>query len=219
MLLSHLAQTGLVYSLGYIRLADFFMLIGRLSMPIFSFLIAQGIGLSSDKKKYLLRLLIFALISEIAYDLAFRGNMLDFSNQNVFFSLFLGGFFAYTIGKVKSLFKNKLISALLIGFSFIGISYISILIRSDYSYKAVFAIGLLYLFRKSRALSLLAVLIGFYFSAHTRGYILDIPYMVYLSLPLIFLYNGKRGSYSKWAFYLFYPSHLLLIYLIKSILF
>ena len=49
MLLSHLAQTGLVYSLGYIRLADFFMLIGRLSMPIFSFLIAQGIGLSSDK--------------------------------------------------------------------------------------------------------------------------------------------------------------------------
>ena len=92
MLLSHLAQTGLVYSLGYIRLADFFMLIGRLSMPIFSFLIAQGIGLSSDKKKYLLRLLIFALISEIAYDLAFRGNMLDFSNQNVFFSLFLGGF-------------------------------------------------------------------------------------------------------------------------------
>ncbi len=89
---------------------------------------------------------------------------------------------------------------------------------TDYSYKGIIAISLLYLSFSNKYLTALVLFLSFYFEAYVTGYSLYIPFIVYLSIPLILLYNGKRGKYSKFGFYLFYPGHLMLIYFLKLVL-
>lgn len=218
MLLSHLAQSGLMYQMGYVKLADLFMLIGRIPMPLFCFMSVQGISLSKNREKYLQRLFLFALISEIPFDLAFSDNIFDVYSQNVFFSLFLGVFMVYLWEKIREFKLNKVFKLGLIILIFLAIYFLAEFFMTDYDSKAIIAIGLIYLAKNSKVLTALAVLFGFAFEATVAGFELSIPYIVYLSIPLILLYNGKRGTYNKWYFYAFYPVHLILIYLLKIIL-
>lgn len=218
MFLSHLAQSGLLYQMGYTKSADLFMLIGRISMPLFCFMAVQGIILSKNREKYLQRLIIFAFISEIPFDLVIADSVFFIYSQNVFFSLFLGTFMVYLWEKIK---ESQLKTTFKIAFAiivFLGIYFLAGFFMTDYDSRAIVAIGLLYLAKESRILTALAILIAFAFEAKIGGDYLSIPYMVYLSIPLIFLYNGKRGTYNKWYFYAFYPVHLLIIYLLKIIL-
>ncbi len=191
-------------------------------MPLFCFMLVQGAIHTRDRKSYLIRLFIFALVSEIPFDLVFSGQILGFENQfdkqNVIITLFLGTslitFWEYLNEKLKNLFIK--IGLMII--SYWLIADIALSVRSDYHFFGVRAIALLYLSRNNKYLTALALFYGFYFEARTHGFELYIPYIVYLSIPLILLYNGKRGKYPKYGFYLFYPGHLLLIYLLKLVL-
>lgn len=176
-----------------------FRIIGRLAFPIYCFLLVEGAVHTSNWKKYLGRLLIFALISEIPFDLAFRGRIFDWSSQNVFFTL------AFGLAAVLILkeWKYTLVSwagAVLLAFA-------AELLKTDYGGGGVIIILIFYLMREhiiAKAVCFGAeILVGY---GGLESYAL-------FSLFPILCYNGKKGPGGlKYLFYIFYPAHLLLLY-------
>ena len=64
--------------------------VGRISFVLFAYLIVEGFVYTGSRARYLLRLLLFALLSEIPFDLAFSGKPVDWGSQNIYWTLFLG---------------------------------------------------------------------------------------------------------------------------------
>lgn len=172
--------------------------LGRIAFPIFCFLIVEGFFHTHDVRRYMGRLGVFALISEIPYDLAFRGVPLEYAHQNVFFTLLIG------IGMVVLLERNREwpVKAVILLLAM----WLAVLIRSDYNFRGVLLIFVFYIFHESRWL---AVTAGGLWNFLYRGVIQK--YGVLSVLPLA-LYNGERGRKMKYFFYIFYPAHLLLLY-------
>lgn len=63
--------------------------VGRVSFVLFAYLASEGFVYTKSRPKYLLRLGLFALVSEVPFDLAFSGQAIDYSGQNIFFTLFI----------------------------------------------------------------------------------------------------------------------------------
>lgn len=175
--------------------------IGRIAFPIFCFLLVEGFLHTRNRKNYLIRLTIFAFISEIPFDLAFSNKMFDFYSQNVFFTLAIGFAALMFIEKFKNQEEIAVIGA---GFAFL----LANLLKTDYSGSGIILIILFYLSRR-KFLRIGASL--FLFAQVLIGYI-EIYALV--ALVPIGLYNGKRGFSLKYIFYIFYPAHLLLLYFI-----
>lgn len=172
--------------------------LGRIAFPIFCFLIVEGFFHTHDVRRYMGRLGVFALISEIPYDLAFRGVPLEYAHQNVFFTLLIG------IGMVVLLERNREwpVKAVILLLAM----WLAVLIRSDYNFRGVLLIFVFYIFHESWWL---AVTAGGLWNFLYQGVIQK--YGVLSVLPLA-LYNGERGRKMKYFFYIFYPAHLLLLY-------
>lgn len=181
-------------------------MIGRISFPIFCFLLVEGFLHTKDVYRYMLRLGIFALLSEIPYDLAFHGQVLEFSHQNVFFTLTLGILFLYAAQKNRAV-PVKIAEAFLI-------LWVAAVLRTDYSYRGIFLIAVYYFLREKKWLQLGAGAAWNFI--YGLGQIQN--YGVFAAVPLA-CYNGERGPKIKYFFYLFYPLHLLALYLIKSFCF
>ena len=172
--------------------------LGRIAFPIFCFLIVEGFFHTHDVRRYMGRLGVFALISEIPYDLAFRGVPLEYAHQNVFFTLLIG------IGMMVLLERNREwpVKAVILLLAM----WLAVLIRSDYNFRGVLLIFVFYIFHESRWL---AVTAGGFWNFLYQGVIQK--YGVLSVLPLA-LYNRERGRKMKYFFYIFYPVHLLLLY-------
>ena len=172
--------------------------LGRIAFPIFCFLIVEGFFHTHDVRRYMGRLGVFALISEIPYDLAFRGVPLEYAHQNVFFTLLIG------IGMMVLLERNREwpVKAVILLLAM----WLAVLIRIDYNFRGVLLIFVFYIFHESRWL---AVTAGGLWNFLYQGVIQK--YGVLSVLPLA-LYNGERGRKMKYFFYIFYPAHLLLLY-------
>ena len=174
-------------------------MIGRLAFPIYSFLITEGYIHTHDKKKYGSSLLCFALISEIPWNLEHSGRLL-YRSQNVFFTLFLGFLGIWALDRFrKEPWKASLLVLLLFG--------ASVLAKADYGWKGFLFILLTWLLSEQPLMQLFA------------GIVL-LPWWAGVALayvPMSF-YSGERGfirgKAAKYACYVFYPAHLLVLWLL-----
>ena len=189
------------------RFDDVLRAIGRLAFPIFCFLLVEGFLHTKDVKKYALRLGLFALISEIPFDLAFNEKLLEFSYQNVFFTLLIG--LLMLIG--LKYFEETLpphISWLRFIVALTGI-LLAVFLRTDYDAFGIILIFLLYEFRSLPKLRCIAGAILMLFNSTTGC----------LAFLLIWFYNGERGKQlPKYFFYAFYPAHLMLLWLVRMLI-
>lgn len=184
-----------------------FRMIGRIALPIFCFLLVEGFLYTHNLKKYLTRLFIFALISEIPFNLAFFGRFFEWGYQNIFFTLFLGILAIAGLRMAEEKKQWSMIGRVLFGFLSVGIGIgAAMLLKTDYNMFGVITIIIIYLFRRRK---ILGVGIGCAILMEPTAFISLIP---------IYLYNGTRGINLKWIFYLFYPVHILLLYLIACAL-
>ncbi len=189
-------HVGAVLFPQYIQLR----IIGRLAFPIYCFLLVEGAVHTSDIRRYELRLLAFAALSEIPFDLAFYSG-LSFSHQNVFFTLFLG------LVVVEQYQKNRTkLSSL---FIFLTAMVLAEVLRTDYGAAGIVFILCFYLLHR-HFFAGQAVFAAMNFLM----YGLSVQAYAGLSVIPMLLYNGKKGPSMKYFFYLFYPAHLLAIRLI-----
>lgn len=178
--------------------------IGRLAFPIFCFLIVEGLVHTRNVKNYGRRLLIFALISEIPFDLAAFGTWFCPDYQNVYFTLFLGLLAIAGIRKFQeegNLYKQALVMVLCCG--------CAKLLKTDYGMFGVFFIILLYLCRSRIVMQTVLGSVALLEDALTAP----------LAFVPIRMYNGTRGKRNwKWFFYVFYPAHLLVLAVIGGMI-
>lgn len=175
-----------------------FRYIGRIAFPIFAFLLVEGYFHTRDVRRYMLRLGLFAVISEIPYDLAFRETILEFEHQNVFFTLFIGVAMMYALEKSPQ-WQAKAAEVLLA-------MWAASLLCSDYRYKGSLLIAVYYFLRgRKREEFVLGAGWNFLWNWEIQGY------GALASVPIA-MYSGQRGRSMKYFFYLFYPLHLAVFY-------
>lgn len=175
--------------------------IGRWGFPIFCFLLVEGFLHTRSVVKYALRLGLFALVSEIPFNLAFSGRVFDPSYQNVFFTLFIGLLVMICFRTVERTNLHIALKALFFLLSLIAGYYIAVFLCTDYNGIGVCCILVIYFFRNNKSLQLLAGSLAFMW---------EVPAPMAF-IPIAF-YNGKRGLKMKYFFYAFYPVHLLVLY-------
>lgn len=202
MLCDHIAVV-LVSAKNDPQLYNILRMIGRISFPIFCFMITEGFRYTSDRKKYFLRLLLFAVISEIPFDLAVSGSFLDIKQQNVIWTLLIGFLVLTEIEKYKDKIYLQII-CITAG------SVIAFLMKVDYIFYGILIISVFYLCREEhyKMFIILMFLLMFQGEAESFGI---------LSIPFIMAYDSdkKEKKLPKYFFYVFYPLHLMVLYLIK----
>lgn len=182
-----------------------FRIIGRLAFPIYCFLLVEGAVHTRNMKKYILRMGIFALISEVPFDLAFYHRLVYTGHQNVFFTLGLGLLAIWFLEHpIEQLDIPDVLYKLLV---IIAAGLIAEFFNTDYGFTGIAVICIFYYLRGQPRLKYpIAVIL----LAAMGG----VEVYAVLALIPILLYNGQRGRQTKamqYGFYIFYPAHLLLI--------
>lgn len=211
--------------------------IGRATIIIMCYFVAEGYHKTQNIGKYIIRMAVFAAISQIPYYLYVRWGAIPhnfnalvvdvFHTRNVIFSLFLGLSLLTVLKSEYNLFVKVLamFAALHLG------KY------SDWGYWSVLWIvgfGLFYGSKKKQMIWLVAILlmrivytaigpvIGI-FETHKLAYVTLYNWFSgfggFITLLLLPFYNGERGNMPKWTWYVFYPVHLIVILAIIIIIF
>ena len=192
--------------------------VGRLAFPLFAFMAVEGYLHTRSLKKYLLRLLVLAVISEIPFDLLVSGSVFDPMHQNVIWTIILGLCCIRAFENISADLK-KMLSAVVIIASLAA----AIIARVDYSSAGVLTLLAFYAFRgntvRCRLMQLLSL--AFINLVLLGGIEFAFPYqaLAVLSLPIIWLYDGSQGPHNgfiKAANYLFYPAHMLILALFSA---
>lgn len=181
--------------------------VGRIAFPVYAFLLVEGCFCTRNWRRYAVRLGVFALLSEIPFNLMIASQIHSLKAQNVFFTLLLGLLMVKVMDQVNQNHPAPIrLPQILAVAAFAALAWF---LRTDYDYMGILLIALFYWFRSDRKR---ACLLGFLWMACLNGSWYSLPGYA-LSFLLIWLYNGKRGRQPwKYGFYLFYPLHMLLLY-------
>ena len=190
-----------------------FRCIGRPAFPLYCFLLVQGFRHTRDLRAYARRLLLLACFSEIPFDLAvnlstnsiLKGHVLEFTSQNVFFTLAIGMIVLTVLEGLRVLQIDTILKTILIvGVTALGAA-LAYALHTDYGAIGVLAICAAYGFRNQKKELQMAV----------PCIVLSVLNMSELcalaDAGIVHFYNGKRGLKLKWVFYIFYPLHLLIL--------
>lgn len=177
--------------------------IGRIAFPIFIFLMIEGFEKTHSRKKYIMRMAAFAAISEIPFDLAFKAELLEFSYQNIFFTLLIGMLTMLAFDRIDRQSMHLCIKLVLYLVTFAAGMGLAEVLHTDYGARGIICIMVMYLFRRNPWQQAIAGGVAFLWE-------ITAPLAF---VPIIF-YNGERGLKLKYIFYVFYPLHLIIIYLI-----
>lgn len=206
MLLDHIAYAFLEdTSAAYLILRC----LGRAAVIIYAFLLSEGFMHTRSIRKYLLRLGVFAAISEPAFQLFKTGELHSVTFQNTMMTLFLSLVMLIVISMAEK--RNRYLPFVAAGIA----SAIGWALKMDYGISLPLCVAVLYIFRdKHETRLLLACLI---FVLEYNMHILYSTASIATVFAVSFLYNGQKGKSYKYAGYIFYPAHLLLLYLIKTL--
>ena len=209
---------------------DWLTCIGRISFPIFAFLIVEGYFHTRNLKKHAGRLLLFALLSEIPFNLAMGSSLFYPIHQNVLWSFLISLGLIHWNEKAKA--TQKLWRRIVTGFLTVLLGYlIGLVTMVDFYHAGILTVLVFYFFRQRKWWCYAGQLLCLWYINMEMlggyGYELQLfgePFFLVrqgfalLALIPIWLYRGRQGYHSKllqYAYYAFYPLHLLLLGLIK----
>ena len=209
---------------------DWLTCIGRLAYPIFAFMLVEGYFHTRNLKRYALRLFLFALISEIPFNLMYSSSVFYPLHQNVIWTLLIGLGMIHLNEKAQQTGKFLAVSLTRVGTIFLG-GVLGLVTFSDYNAAGVLMILVFYFFRGNTLWCRLLQAAGMYyinfeilkglvFPVTIFGTPMEIPQqgLAILALVFIWLYRGRKGTSAKWfqhLCYWFYPVHMLLLWLIR----
>ena len=208
---------------------DWLTCIGRISFPIFAFMIVEGYFHTKNLKKYAVRLLVFAILSEIPFNLAMGSRVFYPIHQNVLWSFLISIGLIYWNEKAK---EKQIYKRILIGIAIVCIAYIGgIITFVDYYNAGIFMVLTFYFLRGKKWWNYLGQLLcmwyincemlagfGYEISLFGNTHFIVRQGFALLALIPIWLYKGKQGYHSKklqYICYVFYPLHLLILGIIK----
>lgn len=182
---------------------------GRLAFPIFCFFLVEGFIYTHSRIQYLIRLVLFGIVSEPVFDLALRGSFPYPKHENVMFEMALGLLMLWVFESVERLPLHP--DELRLALQFAAVVPFIVAAQKlhlDYGFKGLLLILLLYALRSQRLLQCIggAIFISLW------------EWPAVFSFAALALYNGQRGKQAKYFFYIFYPGHLLLLTLISQYL-
>lgn len=191
--------------IGYALLPKIAILrvIGRIAMPIFAFQIAIGFKYTKSREKYILRLLLFAIVSQIPFHLLASINAEQF-RLNIGFTFLLATLILYSIEEVK---QNDWKALCLI-----SIFTIAFLLNYDYYLYGIALVIIFYYTYDNLKIGFPLFYTATLLYCVYRKSLLQI-YSLFDMIPIL-MYNGKKGANIKYFFYAFYPIHMIIIYLI-----
>ena len=206
--------------------------IGRIAFPIFAFMTAEGFHYTKNIKKYAGRLLLFAVISEIPFNLVAGGSVFYPLHQNVLWTFLISVGLMWINEKVKD---KKIAARFLTGAGTVALGFaLGLLSFCDYNYAGVFTVLMFYFLRERKWYNFVfqafflwyinvEMLSGFYYEWELFGTKIEVVRQGFAMFALapIWLYKGKQGLYNKAVrnlYYWFYPAHLLVLWLLRQII-
>lgn len=193
-------------------------IIGRIAFPIYCYLLVEGAARTRNRGKYRSRMILGMVLSEIPFNLAFSGKWLDPSSTSVMVTLLLGLLMIECMEKVRGVWKCAVI---------LPFFFLAEVLRTDYAGNGIAIIAMLALTRghpKETLLRTAGFVCLLWFGASVQLGGLEIPMELFglAALVPILCYRGHKRTHSKtlqWAFYLFYPVHLTVLWGIQRLLF
>lgn len=181
--------------------------IGRTAFPVFLFLLVQGFIHTHDRKAYARRLFVFGILSELPFNLCVDQTLFSTAHQNVMWSLLFGFFMMWGLDVLSQKEIPETLKFLLGLVMIAAASLAAWGLHTDYRYKGILILAVLYFVRFDKRLTLVALIVCFLWE----------PAAIFAALPVAF-YNGQRGKMSKQFFYWFYPVHFLVLFVMQRVI-